>query len=229
MTRLKYTILLLLIPFFFASGQIQEKERFFQVSGLITDEFNKPLTNVGVISLMLKRGTLSERTGIYSITSTPGDTIFFRALGFKKKFVIMPVDFEGRHFNLDIVLSTDTIPIENVVIIPWKSYSEFIKDMTTPTPVSPEIENMNKNIASVQSAVSNNAGVRISPEAGYRYAMQQNFNNLATRGQYPVNNLLNPFAWAKFINGMKNGLLRNQHIDKPARLKGKHKKNKKRG
>ncbi len=229
MTRLKYTILLLLIPFFFAGGQIQEKERFFQVSGLITDEFNKPLTNVGVISLMLKRGTLSERTGIYSITSTPGDTIFFRALGFKKKFVIMPVDFEGRHFNLDIVLSTDTIPIENVVIIPWKSYSEFIKDMTTPTPVSPEIENMNKNIASVQSAVSNNAGVRISPEAGYRYAMQQNFNNLATRGQYPVNNLLNPFAWAKFINGMKNGLLRNQHIDKPARLKGKHKKNKKRG
>ena len=229
MTRLKYTILLLLIPFFFAGGQIQEKERFFQVSGLIVDEFNKPLTNVGVISLMLKRGTLSERTGIYSITSTPGDTIFFRALGFKKKFVIMPVDFEGRHFNLDIVLSTDTIPIENVVIIPWKSYSEFIKDMTTPTPVSPEIENMNKNIASVQSAVSNNAGVRISPEAGYRYAMQQNFNNLATRGQYPVNNLLNPFAWAKFINGMKNGLLRNQHIDKPARLKGKHKKNKKRG
>jgi hypothetical protein len=229
LTRLKYTILLLLIPFFFAGGQIQEKERFFQVSGLIVDEFNKPLTNVGVISLMLKRGTLSERTGIYSITSTPGDTIFFRALGFKKKFVIMPVDFEGRHFNLDIVLSTDTIPIENVVIIPWKSYSEFIKDMTTPTPVSPEIENMNKNIASVQSAVSNNAGVRISPEAGYRYAMQQNFNNLATRGQYPVNNLLNPFAWAKFINGMKNGLLRNQHIDKPARLKGKHKKNKKRG
>jgi hypothetical protein len=228
LTRLKYTIFFFLIPFFFLSGQIQERERFFQVSGLITDEENKPLANVGVISLMLKRGTLSERTGIYSITSTPGDTIFFRALGFKKKFMIMPVDFEGRRFNLDVVLSTDTIPIENVVVMPWKSYSEFIKDMTTPLPVAPEIENMNKNIASVQSAISNNAGVRISPEAGYRYAMQQNFNNMATRGQYPINNLLNPFRWAKFINGMKNGLLRNQHIDKPAKLKGK-KKNKRRG
>jgi hypothetical protein len=216
------------MPFFFLSGQIQERERFFQVSGLITDGENKPLTNVGVISLMLKRGTLSEKTGIYSITSTPGDTIFFRALGFKKKFIIMPVDFEGRRYNLDVVLSTDTIPIENVVVMPWKSYSEFIKDMTTPSPVSPEIENMNKNIASVKAAVSSDVGVRISPEAGYRYAMQQNFNNLATRGQYPVNNLLNPFAWAKFINGMKNGLLRNQHIDKPAKLKGK-KKNKRRG
>jgi CarboxypepD_reg-like domain len=228
LTRLKYTIFFFLIPFFFLSGQIQIKERFFQVSGLITDADNKPLTNVGVISLMLKRGTLSERTGIYSITSTPGDTIFFRALGFKKKFIIMPVDFEGKRFNLDVVLSTDTIPIENVVVMPWKSYSEFIKDMTTPTPVAPEIENMNKNIASVQAAVSNDVGVRISPEAGYRLAMQQNFNNLATRGQYPVNNLLNPFAWAKFINGMKNGLLRNQHIDKPAKIKSK-KKAKKRG
>jgi hypothetical protein len=226
LTRLKYTIFLLLIPFFFLSGQIQERERFFQVSGLITDEENKPLVNVGVISLRLKRGTLSERTGIYSITSTPGDTIFFRALGFKKKFIIMPVDFEGRRFNLDVVLRADTIQIENVVVMPWKSYSDFIKDMTTPSPVSPEIENMNKNIASVQSAVSNTTGVRISPEAGYRYAMQQNFNNLATRGQYPVNNLLNPFAWAKFINGMKNGLLRNQQIDKPAKLKGKNKKKK---
>jgi len=216
------------MPFFFSSGQIQERERFFQVSGLITDGENKPLTNVGVISLMLKRGTLSEKTGIYSITSTPGDTIFFRALGFKKKFIIMPVDFEGRRFNLDVVLTTDTIPIENVVVLPWKSYREFIKDMTTPSPVSPEIENMNRNIASVQSALSNDVGVRISAEAGYRYAMQQNFNNLATRGQYPVNNLLNPFAWAKFINGMKNGLLKNQHIDKPAKLKGK-KKNKRRG
>ena len=196
-----------------------EKERFFQVTGLITDEDNRALINVGVISLKLKRGTLSEKTGIYSITSSPGDTIFFRALGFKKKFVILPDNYEGRHLNLDVVLTTDTIPIENVVVLPWKSYSEFIKDMTKPAPVSTEIENMNINIASIKSAVSNLDGVRITPEAGYRYAMEQNFSMMATKNQYPVNNLLNPFAWAKFINGMKNGLLRNQHVDKPSKAK----------
>lgn len=229
MTRFKYTIILFLFPFFFLNGQVQEKERFFQISGLITDEENKPLQNVGVISLMLKRGTLSGKSGIYSITSTPGDTIFFRALGFKRKFVIMPVDYEEKHLTMDVVLAQDTIPIETVVVMPWKSYSEFIKDMTTPTPVSPEIENMNKNIASVQSAISNLNGVRITPEAGYRYAMQQNFNAAATKGQYPINNLLNPFAWAKFINGMKNGLLKNQPSEKPAKLKNKARKRKKTG
>ena len=86
---------------------------------------------------------------------------------------------------------------------------------------------MNKNIASVADAVANTQGVRISPEAGYRYAMQQNFDQTATRNQYPVNNLLNPFAWAKFISGLKTGLFKNQQIDKPAKAKGKNKKKKK--
>ena len=54
---------------------------------------------------------------------------------------------------------------------------------------------------------------------------------MATRGQIPVNNLLNPFAWSKFIKGVKNGLLRNKRsekINKPAKIKTRdRKKNKK--
>jgi hypothetical protein len=227
LTRSLFTFLLFLLPFRLLTGQNQETERFFQVSGIITDEENNVLPNVGVISLKLRRGTLSEKTGIFSITSTPGDTIFFRALGFKKKLVILPRDFEGRHFNLDIALSLDTIPIDNVVVLPWKSYSDFIKDMSKPSPLEPEIENMNRNIASIAEAVANTKGVRITPEAGYRYAMEQNFRMTSTRNQYPVNNLLNPFAWAKFINGIKNGLFKNQQTDRPARVKAKKMKKKK--
>jgi hypothetical protein len=42
---------------------------------------------------------------------------------------------------------------------------------------------------------------------------------MATRNQYPVNNLLNPFAWAKFISGVKSGLLRNHSFKKPVPAK----------
>ena len=226
MIRSRYTIILLFLPFCIATGQIQETERFFQVSGIITDEENVSLTNVGVISFNLRRGALSGKAGIYSITSIPGDTILFRALGFKRKFIILPYDFEGRNFNLDVIMSIDTIPIENVVVMPWKNYNEFIKDMTKPSPISPEIENMNRNIASIADAVSNTRGVKITPEAGYRYAMQQSFNMTAIRNQGPVNNLLNPFAWAKFINGLKNGLFKNQPVDKQTKQKNKKKKKK---
>jgi hypothetical protein len=227
LTRILYTISFLIISSLITLGQIAENERFFQISGIITDEFNNTISNVGVISFKLKRGALSEKTGIYSITSTPGDTILFKALGFKKKLVVIPMIYTGRRYNADIVLSTDTIPIENVVVMPWKSYNEFIKAMTSPTPVDPEIKNMIDNLASVKSAVQNTTDVRITPEAGYRYAMQQNFNMIATRNQYPMNNLLNPFAWAKFINGMKSGLLKNDRVAKPAKIKNKSKKRKK--
>lgn len=229
MTRFVYTIIIFLQSLIITEGQITERERFFQVSGIIIDEENRPVSNVGVISIKLKRGTISEKTGIYSITSTPGDTIIFRAVGFKRTISKIPQSFEGRHFNLDIVMHSDTIPIEDVVILPWKSYNEFIKDMTGPRPVEPEIVNMNENLASIYAGVANSTGVKITAEAGYRYAMEQNFNAMATRHQYPINNLLNPFAWAKFISGVKNGLLKNQTFNKPAKTKATKtkKKNKK--
>jgi hypothetical protein len=206
--------LLFLISFTASRGQI-EKEKYVQVSGIITDESYRPVAGVTVVSRKLKRGTVSERSGIYSITSTPGDTVFFRALGFKRYHTIVPEAFEGRHCEVDIALEVDTIQIKEVSVMPWKNYSDFIKDITRERPVDPIIQNMNDNIASIYVAIANPSGDRASPEAGYRYAMEQNFVGTATRGQYPINNLLNPFAWSKFIKGLKNGLFKNQKFTRP--------------
>jgi hypothetical protein len=226
LNRIYYTIIPLLLVFLPLKGQTSEPERFVQVSGIITDANNYPVSGVAVISKKLRRGAISERTGIYSITSTPGDTIFFRALGFKRYHTVIPPDYNSRHCMVDMVLELDTIPIEEVTIMPWKTYNEFIRDMTKEKPVDPLIENMNDNLASVYVAVSNQTGVSVTPEAGFRYAMQQNFNALATRGQFPVNNLLNPFAWAKFINGVKHGLLKNKSTKRPQPAKPIKKKKK---
>lgn len=206
-------------------GQEKVPERFVQVSGIITDASDRAVPGVSVVSKKLKRGTLSEYTGIYSITSTPGDTIFFRALGFKRYHTVIPENFTERKATADIVLEVDTIEIQPVTILPWKSYSEFLKDMTKEKPVDPIIENMNENIASIYVAIANQTNVRVGPDAGYRYAMEQNFSSMATRNQYPVNNLLNPFAWAKFINGIKNGMFKNQKINKPTPSKVRKKRN----
>jgi hypothetical protein len=210
-----YTTLLFILAVSDNYGQTIENEKYVQVSGIITDKSYKPVPGVAVVSKKLKKGTLSERTGIYSITSTLGDTIFFRALGFKRYHTIIPETFENSHCEVDIVLDIDTIQIKEVNIMPWKNYSDFIKDITKIRPVDPIIENMNDNIASIYVAIANQGNYNISPEAGYRYAMEQNFNSMATREQYPINNLLNPFAWAKFIKGIKNGLFKNQKFNKP--------------
>lgn len=219
MNRLLHTIALLILFIPATIGQTNETVRYVQLSGIITDESYRPVQGVAVVSRKLHRGSVSERTGIYSITSTPGDTVFFRALGFKRYHTIIPESYDARHCKVDIVLEIDTIQIEEIAILPWKSYNEFIKDMTKEKPVDPIIENMNDNIASIYVAIANQTNVRVSPEAGYRYAMEQNFSAMATRNQYPVNNLLNPFAWAKFISSVKNGLFKNQKFDKPVYAK----------
>jgi len=225
--RFTYKIIISLLLTLLLSSQTRGQERFVQVSGIITDVTDNPVSGVAVISKKLRRGTISEITGIFSITSIPGDTIFFRALGFKRYHTIVPLDYNKKHCMVDIVLELDTIPIEEVTILPWKTYNEFIQDMVRERPVDQTIENMNENLASIYVAVSNQTGVSISPEAGFRYAMEQNFNAMATRYQYPINNLLNPFAWTKFIEGLKNGLLKNKSNKKTKPAKPVKKKKKK--
>jgi hypothetical protein len=219
LNRLFHILAFLILVFPAAKGQTNETVRYVQLSGIITDEFYRPVQGVAVVSKKLHRGSISEMTGIYSITTTPGDTVFFRALGFKRYHTVIPEAFEGRHCKVDIALEVDTIQIAEIAIFPWKSYKEFIKDITKEKPVDPIIENMNDNIASIYVAIANQTNVQVSPEAGYRYAMEQNFSSMATRNQYPVNNLLNPFAWAKFISGIKNGLFKNQKFNKPVNAK----------
>lgn len=229
MNRVIYTIILISVSFLTVHGQTTERQTYIQVSGLIVDEAYRPVASVAVISRKLKRGTVSERSGIYSIPSTPGDTILFRALGYKRYHTVIPESFDGKQCNVDIVLDIDTITIQEVTILPWKTYNDFLKDMTKEKPVDPIIENMNDNLASIYVAMSNQVGVKVSPEAGYRYAMEQNFSAMATKNQYPVNNLLNPFAWAKFVNGLKHGLFKNQKFTPPteAKVRKKSKKQKK--
>jgi carboxypeptidase-like protein len=214
-----YTIAFYILSVSVLHGQTTSKERYIQVSGIITDDEYWPVPGVAVISKKLHRGTLSENSGIYSITSTPGDTIFFRALGFKRYHTIIPESFEGRHGNVDIVLQADTIQIEEVTILPWKTYYEFIQDITKEKPVDPLVENMNENLESIYVALANQTGVKVTAEAGYRYAMMQNFNAMTTKSQYPVNNLFNPFAWSKFIKGVQHGLFKNQKFNKPVKSK----------
>lgn len=226
MNKLKYTALLLLLPILPLKSQVTGYERFVQLSGIITDKSHTPVQGVTVISRKLHRAAISESTGIYSITTTPGDTIIFRAIGFKRYHTIIPPDYDDRHCKADILLETDTIRIAEVKILPWRTYSEFLADVTKEIPKDPVIEYMNENLASIYVAISNEVNVGVSPEAAFKYATEQNFSAMATRNMFPVNNLLNPIAWVKFIGEVKHGLLKNKTYSKPEPAKVIKKKKK---
>jgi len=227
LNRIFNILFFLLLPLSFINGQVNERNKLIQVSGIITDDESNPVPHVNLFSHKLRRGTMSELSGIYSIISLPGDTIYLSALGYRRMEFYLPNKIVGRQFNKDIVLETDTIKIEGVIILPWKTYEEFKRDVLAHQPIlKPEIKNMYDNLALIHDIISNTSSYQISPEAGYRYAMQQNANAMMTKNQYPVNNLLNPFAWAKFFNGVKHGLLKNKKSTEAATSRTKTKKKK---
>lgn len=203
--RVLYTSILLLISFIPVFSQ--DKDRFIQVSGIVVDENFTPVGGVGVISYKLRRGAVSGYSGIYSLTSIPGDTIIFRAVGYKRYHSIIPEDFSDRSCTIDIQLELDTVMIEEVTILPWRTYNEFITEITKETEVDPIEEFMNENIKSIYVSIAKANNLNISAESAYQTVMRQNYDNMRYRNQYPVNNLLNPLAWAKFIRSAKSGEL----------------------
>jgi hypothetical protein len=225
--RFLFIAILFVLPLFAIRGQVTDKDRIIQVTGIVSDEEKNPVPGVSIISQKLNRGSVSELSGIYNVISLPGDTIWFSALGYKRSIVLIPSDLDSKQYTKDIILLNDTIAIKEVTIFPWKNYEEFKRAVLAEKHIDQATINMYNNLAAIQYSLKNTPNYAVSPEAGFRLAMQQNANALYSKGQSPVNNLFNPFAWAKFFSGIKNGLFKNQTFNKPANTKAKVKKKKK--
>jgi hypothetical protein len=209
------------LPLIAVRGQGYSNDRIIQVTGIISDEEMNPVPGVSIISQKLKRGSISELSGIYNIISVPGDTLWFGALGYKRTSLVIPTDFGSKQYTGDIKLLNDTIPIKEVFIFPWRTYDEFKRAVLAEKRIDQATINMYNNLAAIQNSILNTPNYAVSPEAGFALAMQQNANALYSKGQSPVNNLFNPFAWAKFFSGIKNGIFKNQTFNKPVTTKAK--------
>lgn len=198
----------------------QEARKLVQIDGIVTDETNYPLRYVNIISKSLSRGTTTGENGIFSIIGAWGDTLIFTSVGFKPAVIKLPDRIPSAAYSIDVVMEADTFNIGPVLVLPWKTYEDFKRAVVEYVPAEEELrENMERNMEIIENQIY--ADITTSPEAGYRYAMQRETENVMTRNQTPVNNLLNPFAWARFFDGIKNGLFRN---DKSSNKKSKNKK-----
>jgi len=186
---------------------------YVQVNGLVFDNENMPVKYVNIISKGLRTGSDTDERGIFSIISYPGDTLIFSSIGYQPAFIRIPPGVDNPVFTIDVIMEIDTINIGSVLVLPWRTYEEFKRAVVEyVSPMEIEINNMETNLALIEMQINEN--MEITPEAGHRYAMRQEAERIMTRNQTPVNNLFNPFAWAKFIDGLKNGLLKNKDSKK---------------
>jgi hypothetical protein len=106
-------------------------------------------------------------------------------------------------------LQRDTVELPTITVYPWPSKEDFARAFVEMEPYDDAIrraqrELSGESLAFVAARVDNDASLA----AGY--LLNQQYTKLYTNGQLPVNNLFNPYSWAKLIQDWKAGKLSRQ-------------------
>lgn len=184
----------------------QLDENLVQFSGIVRDLEHRPLPNVNIIILADKRGTTSDRRGMFSFVVRTNDTILFSHMGHKGTIHVIPDSLGGQQYPADIFMVSDTFQLAEVRIYPWKTYQEFKEAFLALELPDDDEQRAYHNIALIKTQIKmNRDGARPSPSIAFREVMRQEYNQLYTAGQTPYYTIFDPMRWAKFFQSLKRG------------------------
>ena len=183
----------------------QENGEFVQFSGIVVSEDSlKPVPYCTIIDNQTKRGTTSDYFGYFSFVAKKGDSIIFSSVGYKKNSFSIPDTLTSNKYSLIQIMYSDTIMLKTAVIYPWPSKEQFAKAFVEAEIPNDDYQRAMKNLSRSQL----NERMEFTPMDGalnFKWQQQQIQSKLYYAGQYAPNSLLNPFAWAKFIEAWKRG------------------------
>ncbi|WP_294671460.1 carboxypeptidase-like regulatory domain-containing protein [uncultured Fluviicola sp.] len=188
----------------------QKDERLIQLSGVVVSSDSlQEMPYAGVYNKTTRRGTIADIYGFFSLVVHPSDTIMFRYYGHKPSSYIVPDTLSENRYSIIHMMTVDTIQLSEVVIYPWPSKEAFAQAFVEMNPYDDAMlraqkELSGQSLAQIASLVPNDASL------SFGNVVNQNNTRLYTMGQSPVNNLLNPFAWATFLQKWRSGELRRQ-------------------
>jgi len=194
----------------FFSGYISSyaqyrSDNLVQFSGVVvTADSLKPIPYVNVIIRNTWRGTVTDYFGFFSFVARMNDTIEFSSLGYKKSTFVIPDTLKNSRYSLIQMMHNDTVQIREVFIYPWPTKEQFKDAFMNLRIPDDDYERARKNLARAEmEAMYEN--MPMDGSMNFRNQMQQQSSRLYYAGQLPPNNLLNPIAWAKFIQQWQNG------------------------
>lgn len=179
--------------------------RVIQFSGVVVSgDSLQPVPYTAITIKGTYRGTMSDYYGFFSFVAQEGDTIEFSSIGFLKAQYRIPEKLEDNRYSIIQMLNQDTIMLPTTVVYPWPTreqiYDYFLK---APVP-DDDLERAKKNLAQ-EKLINLSMTTPMDASANYRNTMNQYNTRLYNAGQIPMNNLLNPIAWAKFVDAWKKG------------------------
>lgn len=179
-----------------------------QVYGLISNDSTEYLSYIHIIVKNSRRGTVSDKSGFYSIVARESDTLVFSCIGYKRKRFVIPSGNENQFLWQDIRMIRDTILLKEATVYSWISYQTFVADVAAYNPPDDDMTRANKNLESLQKMIIsgyNKGEYPVDADLNYKYTMQQRYNQMYSWGQIPTYNIFNPIAWAQFFKALFNG------------------------
>ena len=200
--------ILFLSSVFFA--QAQPNKKLIQFSGVVVN--SDSLKPIPFVSIMIKdsyHGTVSDYYGYFSFVAQENDVIEFSAIGYKNNTFKIPDSLQDSRYSLIQMLNSDTILLREAIIYPWPTREQFKQAFINLQLPNDDMARAQRNL-NHQAMQELGQALAMDGRMNQRNAMQQYNSRLYYAGQLPPNNLLNPIAWAKFIQSWKNGDFKRQ-------------------
>ena len=201
-----YKVLFIIAGLFMLSLQSKAQQpselHVVQVSGLVMNA-DSTITIPGVhIYDERGRGIPTDFRGWFSKAFVAGDTLTISAIGFKNRKVIVP-DSVGDRVTVIFALEEEVTQLADIEVNPFPT-EELFKEAILAMNLTREQENvLNSYEPEIIRELVRTMPLEGSSSMNYRYMMNQQFQNLQYSSGPRTNPLLNPFAWANFINSLK--------------------------
>lgn len=188
------------------TAQAQRKEvPHIQFSGVIVEADSlKPIPFTYIIIKNANKVSISDRSGFFSFVAHPKDTLLFSSLGYKHNTFIIPDSLTTTRYSLIQVMTSDTLMLSETVIYPWPTVEQFKQAFLKTEVPDDDLERAKKNLALAEMKERVKA-YQMDGSMNYKNYMNNVYSKLYYAGQFPPNNLLNPIAWAKFIEAWRRG------------------------
>lgn len=202
--RILFLILFVSLTFtssILAQGQ---QEPIFFSGFVVSAENSDPVPGVHLYIPKAGRGTATNSEGFFFMPTLPGDSLVISAIGFKKRFYRVPTEkTESYTVVIEMVEDTTTLPIIEVFPYPTE---ELFKEAFLALEL-PDEERIRILRSNLNQEIMTRMAYQLPMDGRMNFRNQMNRDVMALENQtsLPTLQLLNPFAWNRFIQSIKNG------------------------
>jgi hypothetical protein len=175
------------------------------LSGVVIDgSTSESVPNVHLYIPKAGRGTASNGEGFFMLPTMPGDSIILSSIGYKKRYYIVPKS-KSESYSVVIELLQDTTNLPIVEVFPYPTEEIFKETFLALELPNEEQERVLRENLDRQFLLRMSYDLPMDASQNARWGMNQNVYRIENRYSIPTLQVLNPFAWAKFIQSVKRG------------------------